>query len=81
MGACPFIKNAKVSRVWQPPVTVTIHKQFSCDLIVVHPITDAGKGIIHLTASDVIGTGGKPLHKQQQAANDRLLHAFGNKLY
>ena len=78
VGAGSLIKNAKVSRVGKPPVTVTIHKQFSGDLIGVLTIADAGKRVMHFTTRDVITPGGSQ-HKHQQAANNSFLHAFGKK--
>jgi hypothetical protein len=73
------VKDPKVSGIGQLSVTVTIHKQFSGNLVIVHAIADAGKSIIHFTTRDMIGMGDENLHKQQQAANYRLLHAFGKK--
>lgn len=73
-----LIKNAKVSGVGKPPVTVTIHKQFCGDLVRVLAPAHTHKCIIHFTAGDMIGPGVEK-HKHKQAANNILLHAFGKK--
>ena len=80
MCTCTSVKNTKVCWVGKPPVTVAIHKQFSGNLVYVLAITNADKSVMHFTAGDMVGPGGKKQHKHQQPANNSFLHAFGKKV-